>query len=228
MTDISILTNIYFHVLGKIPMCALNLPEQQHKSPNVFPDQFCKFKQKIAKCWHKRLQLCSIQMFNSLTLTLHVFGDLFWQKNWYFYFKFSPTFSKLIKKSSQIRRQIVFDTKTSDNHSKRMSLHSRRQGRRTTREKILGRNFGEKILGRKFEEKILRVFPSEAVCVVLSCSASGAFLGVGRHISQWDLISQEILDCSPNAQITRPYTQKVVIPYIFENSIFYGFHITAS
>ena len=100
LNDISILTNIYFHVLGKIPMCALNLPEQQHKSPNVFPDQFCKFKQKIAKCWHKRLQLCSIQMFNSLTLTLHVFGNLFWQKIDIFYFKLSPTFSKLIKNFS--------------------------------------------------------------------------------------------------------------------------------
>ena len=45
----------------------------------------------------------------------------------------------------------------------------------------MGRNFGEKILGRNFGEKILRVFPSEAVCVVLSCSASGACLWVGRH-----------------------------------------------
>jgi len=36
-------------------------------------------------------------MFNSLTLTLHVFGFLFWQKIDIFYFKLSPTLSKLIK-----------------------------------------------------------------------------------------------------------------------------------
>jgi hypothetical protein len=97
-----------------------------------------------------------------------MFSDIFWQKFDIFHFKLSPTFSKLLKKTSQVRRQIVFDTKTTDNHSKRTSLQSKRQGKRESG--------GEKILGRNIGEKILREFPSEAVCVVLSCSASGACL----------------------------------------------------
>ena len=69
-----------------------------------------------------------------------------------------------------------------------MSLHRRMPGRREIgekilgrkfEEKILGRNFGVKILGRNFGAKIWGEFPLEAVCVVLSSSASEACLREG-------------------------------------------------
>ena len=98
-----------------------------------------------------------------------MFSETFFGNIGCFHFKLLQTDRKNLLRSDD--KYLYSNTKTSDNHSKRMSFHSKRQGRKVgarTGEKILGRNFGEKILGRNFGEKILREFPSEAVCVVLS------------------------------------------------------------
>ena len=159
-------------------MCAIILLEQQHRSPNAVDEQFCKFSN-LKLLTQKATTLLVQFKFSIYWHYFCMFSETFFGNIGCFHFKLLQTDRKNLLRSDD--KYLYFNTKTSDNHSKRMSFHSKRQGRKVgarTGEKILGRNFGEKILGRNFGEKILREFPSEAVCVVLSWSASGACLVV--------------------------------------------------
>ena len=81
----------------------------------------------------------------------------------------------------------IFDTKTIGNHSKGKSLHTSRHVRRVgarTCEEIWGRNWGARILRKYFLGNVWSELPLEEVCVVLSCSASGACLW-GERLLEW-------------------------------------------
>ena len=124
-----------------------------------------------------------VQYLNSMTLLLQVWGYfcMIWLWN---------DQKTSLAKSSHIWRQIFFDTKTIGNHSKGKSLHTSRHVRRVgarTCEEIWGRNWGARILRKYFLGNGCSELPLEEVCVVLSCSASGACLWGGRLLEWWSL-----------------------------------------